>query len=78
VIGPSYLYDGPIGRAIVRADDHPRWRQAPAWSNCAASWRWVTCAATPLSCRRPPASATTASTSSAWPAVQQRDDLDQW
>ncbi len=21
--GPSYLYDGPIGRAIVRADDHP-------------------------------------------------------
>lgn len=22
--GPSYLYDGPIGRAIVRADDHPR------------------------------------------------------
>jgi gamma-glutamyltranspeptidase/glutathione hydrolase len=21
--GPSYLYDGPIGQAIVRADDHP-------------------------------------------------------
>jgi gamma-glutamyltranspeptidase/glutathione hydrolase len=21
--GPSYLYDGPIGRAIVQADDHP-------------------------------------------------------
>ena len=21
--GPSYLYDGPLGRAIVRADDHP-------------------------------------------------------
>ena len=21
--GPSYLYDGPIGKAIVRADDHP-------------------------------------------------------
>jgi gamma-glutamyltranspeptidase/glutathione hydrolase len=21
--GPSYLYDGPIGRAIVSADDHP-------------------------------------------------------
>src|SRR5581483_10472079 len=21
--GPSYLYDGPIGRAIVKADDHP-------------------------------------------------------
>src|SRR5262249_4809959 len=21
--GPSYLYDGPLGRAIVQADDHP-------------------------------------------------------
>ncbi len=21
--GPGYLYDGPLGRAIVRADDHP-------------------------------------------------------
>src|SRR6202012_6225959 len=21
--GPSYLYDGPLGQAIVQADDHP-------------------------------------------------------
>ncbi len=27
--GPSYLYDGPLGQAIVQADDHP---VDPAWS----------------------------------------------
>ena len=34
--GPSYLYDGPLGRAIVQADDHPVTTPGPR-SPCRAS-----------------------------------------
>ena len=35
--GPSYLYDGPLGKAIVQADDHPVTTPARPWSSCRAS-----------------------------------------
>ncbi len=35
--GPSYLYDGPLGQAIVQADDHPVTTPARPWSSCRAS-----------------------------------------
>ena len=30
--GPSYLYDGPLGQAIVQADDHPVLTPGRPWS----------------------------------------------
>ena len=56
--GPSYLYDGPLGQAIVQADDHPVLTPGQSVVQLAGIMKTATCAPTGPGCRRRPTCAT--------------------